>query len=378
MSQKLMFLYLKTGGGHLSPARSVAEWIKKDHNENHQVDLIDGFDGVQPFVKFIIEDGYKKTQEKAQWIYEVLYAVNKIRIFASITTWLVSLFVRPILEKKILKEKPQKIVVFHFFLIKPIKQIVKRHKLNIPVLTVVTDPFTAHPMWFLDKNQNFIVFSPELKKHLSNFQKISPDKIHTFPFVLNEKYSKRVDEVTLESMRVRHNVPANSKAILIMGGADGIPKGEKILRQLLESNTKAYILMVCGWNSDLAREAYKLKKEFSAENVQIFGYITFVYELLSISDLVITKCGASTFMEVLMCGKIPIINSYLWEQEKGNVDFIRRNYLGRYEDKVEKIPSLVSTLLFGESENRFYKSNIDQMGLVNGTPQVSDFILQYS
>jgi len=361
----------------LSPARAVAQWIEKNHHENNSVELVDGFEGVPPIVKVIIEDGYKKSQEKARWVFEWLYAFNKIKPFAWITTWIVSKFVVPALEKKIVSEKPDKIVIFHFFLIKPVNEILKRNQLNIPVLTVVTDPFTAHPIWFLEKDQNFIVFSQQLKKHLASIKRIAPERIYTFPFILNEKFSSRLAENEKESLRLHHNISPTAKVILIMGGADGIPRGEKILKRLLDSKVDANILMVCGWNSNLVRKANELKKQYQADNLQIFGYVSFVYELLSISDLVITKCGASTFMEVLMCGKIPLINSYIWEQEKGNVDFVCRNYLGRYEKRVNRIPSLVKTILFGSMENSFFKSNIDQMGLVNGTPQVSEFILQY-
>ncbi len=378
MSQKLMLLYLKTGGGHLSPARSVAQWIEKTHQDNYKVDLVDGFEGVQPIVKLIIEDGYKKSQEKARWVFEGLYALNKIRPFACITTWVVSKFVVPVLEKKIVLEKPNKIVIFHFFLIKPVNEILKKHQLNIPILTVVTDPFTAHPIWFLEKDQHFVVFSQQLKEHLSNIKKIAPERIHTFPFILNEKFSSRIAEEEKEVLRLHHNIHPKAKVILIMGGADGIPKGVKILKRLLESGVNANILMVCGWNSNLARKANEIKKQYQAYNLQVFGYVTFVYELLSISDLVITKCGASTFMEVLMCGKIPIINSYIWEQEKGNVDFICENQLGLYEKKVSRIPFIIESIVQNPTKFDFYSGNIDRMGLVNGTPQVSEFILQFS
>jgi processive 1,2-diacylglycerol beta-glucosyltransferase/1,2-diacylglycerol 3-beta-galactosyltransferase len=37
--------------------------------------------------------------------------------------------------------------------------------------------------------------------------------------------------------------------------------------------------------------------------------------------LLFSKCGASTFMEILLSKKIPIITDYIWEQEKGNVDY---------------------------------------------------------
>lgn len=373
-----MFLYLKTGGGHLSPARSVAQWIEKNYGDTNEVDLVDGFNGVHSLVKFIIEDGYRKSQEKARWVFEGLYALHKIKLIAHLSGILVSKFVLPILEKKILYDKPDKIVIFHFFLIKPVNEIIKKHQLKIPVLIVVTDPFTAHPIWFLDKQQKFIVFSQLLKDRLIAVNNISPEKIHTFPFILNEKFSSRLADETKENVRINYGISKESKVIMIMGGADGIPRGGKILKKILDSDVKAHILMVCGKNSNLFEKAIELKRVYNAERLNVFGFIDYVYELLNISDLVITKCGASTFMEVLMCGKIPVVNSYLWEQEKGNVDFICKNQLGRYEKKINKIPLIIKGLMQSSTEFSSYQSNINRMGLVNGTPQVSEFILHFS
>ncbi|NVO08409.1 MAG: hypothetical protein HXX16_00450 [Bacteroidales bacterium] len=378
MKQKLMFLYLKTGGGHLSPAKSVAQWVEKNYGNTNEVDLVDGFNGVQPLVKLIVEDGYRKSQEKARWVFEGLYAIHKIKLIAHLSGILVSKFVRPLLEKKILCDKPDKIVIFHFFLIKPVNEIIKKHQLKTPVLIVVTDPFTAHPIWFLDKQQNFIVFSELLKNRLIAVNNISPEKIHTFPFILNEKFSSRLADEMKESIRIKYDIPPKSKVIMIMGGADGIPRGGKILKKLLNSDIKAHILIVCGRNSNLFEKALELKRVYNANNLSVFGFIDYVYELLNISDLVITKCGASTFMEVLMCGKIPIINSYLWEQEKGNVDFICENQLGLYEKNVNRIPFVIKSIMQSSTELDFYRSNIDRMGLMNGTSQVSEFILQFS
>ncbi len=372
-----MFLYLKTGGGHLSPARSVAQWVEKNHQEI-KIDLVDGFEGVRPIVKLAVEDGYRKSQEKATWVFEGLYFFNKFKPFARITSWFISKFVVPILEKKILSDKPDKIVIFHFFLIKPVSDIIKKHNLSIPVLTVVTDPFTAHPIWFLDVNQHFIVFSQQLKDDLEDRVKISPERIQQFPFILNEKFSSTLAEDEKKLVRDRFGISKESKVILIMGGADGIPRGARILKRMLNSDINAQIIIVCGRNINLYTKALKLKEEFKAKNLHVFGFVDFVYELLSISDLVITKCGASTFMEVLMCGKIPLINSYIWEQEKGNVDFICNNQLGHYEKRVRKIPFLVKSIIYDDNEKRLYSRNIDQLGLVNGTPQVSEFILQYA
>jgi UDP-N-acetylglucosamine:LPS N-acetylglucosamine transferase len=110
----------------------------------------------------------------------------------------------------------------------------------------------------------------------------------------------------------------------------------------------------------------------------VLGFIDYVYELLSISEVVITKCGASTFSEVLLCGKIPLVNSYIWEQERGNVDFIKENGMGVYEPNPKRIANLAREIIGSNEYNGWFKQNIQRMGLSNGTPLVSDFILQFN
>jgi len=152
MQSKYLFFYLNTGGGHLAPAKAVAEKIRSKGKKEVEILLADGLTGSKPFVRTIIENGYKSAINKAVWTYELLYAVHKIKIVAKFTAFLVSYFIKPAAEKQILLIKPEKIVVFHFFLIKPVTEIIEKHNLKIPVVIVVTDPFIAHPIWFLKKN----------------------------------------------------------------------------------------------------------------------------------------------------------------------------------------------------------------------------------
>ncbi len=378
LSNKLLFLYLKTGGGHLAPAKALTDWITQHKDRKAEIDLCDGFNGVFPFVKWIIEDGYKHSQAKGKWIFELLYAVHKIKFFAHLTSWLVSIFVTPTLERRILTTNPSKIIIFHFFLIKPVQRIIKRKGLKIPVLTVVTDPFTAHPIWFLERNQHFVVFSSQLKQYLETVENVEPSKISVFPFIVNPKFSKPLDPDDQYSLREKLGLIQNSKIILLLGGGDGIPHGEKLLKNLAKSNLEADVVIVCGRNTSLFRKALRIKVRYNFERLKVLGFIDYVYELLSISEVVITKCGASTFSEVLLCGKIPLVNSYIWEQERGNVDFIKENGMGVYEPNPKRIANLAREIIGSNEYNGWFKQNIQRMGLSNGTPLVSDFILQFN
>lgn len=376
-NSKLILLYLKTGGGHLAPAKAVADWIAERTQNKTVIELHDGFNGVSPIVRWIVEDGYKHSQAKGKWVFELLYAFNKLKLFAHTSSWMVSLFVMPSLKRKILAEQPSKIVIFHFFLIKPVLSIIKKNNLSIPTLTVVNDPFTAPPIWFLEKNQQFVVFSKQLKQFLERTKKIEPSRITVFPFIVNPKFEQVADINKQQMVRKRLGLNANSKMILLLGGGDGIPRGAKLLKNFAKAKVDASIVIVCARNKALYNRAQTIKQKYGFEQLVILGYIDFVDDLLNLADVVITKCGASTFHEVLLKGKIPLVNSYIWEQEKGNVDFIRNNEIGIYEPNPKLVAKLANEVICNHNISSTYQNNLAKLGLRNGTPLVSNYILNY-
>lgn len=372
--KKYLLLYLKTGGGHLAPAKAVFNFINRYHSNTSQPELIYGFEKSPEWVKYAIEDGYRILQAKAKWFFEFLYALNKIKIIAHITSSLVSGFVIIYLEETILKDKPDKIVVFHFFLLHPVFKILKKYNLNIPVITVVTDPFTPHPMWFLKKKQNFVLFSEKLahkirRKHPENI-------INVFPFILDEKFSSPMLAEEIVQLKKKFGYKQDKKVLLILGGGDGIPHGKEIMKELLNSKMNVQVAIVCGKNEELLKSSERLKNEFHAATLKMYGYVDFIYELLNISDVIITKCGASTIMEILILQKVPIVNDYLWEQEQGNIDYLKEKVLGIYEPKIKKIPTTANDLLSNNNSYSKYRTNIISEKIRNGLKDFVEFILK--
>ena len=373
---KYLFLYLKTGGGHLAPAKAVAEEITTKKKIDVEVLLADGLSDSNTIVRKVIEDGYKNAINKAAWTFEFLYALHKISIVSKLTSFLVSYFMKPGIERQILETKPKKIVHFHFFLVRPVFSILKKHNLDIPVITVVTDPFTAHPIWFQQKEQNFIVFSEILKDKCIEMG-INRNNLQVFPFVINSKFSQNISESLKLITRKNLGFEPDSKIILIMGGGEGMPHGKRILKKIIARNLEAEIAIVCGKNAKLYSKAMQIKKKHNINNLKVYGFVDFVHALLSISDIVITKCGASTSMEILMMGKVPVINNYIWEQEKGNMEFVCQSNMGILEKNSSILPDVLNKLLTDEVFYDSHIRNIKNASISNGVGQVSNYILNF-
>ncbi len=372
---KYLLLYLKTGSGHLAPAKSIAKILEKNFGDEIEPILIDGFEKTNKIVKWIIEGGYRTLQSKAKWFYETLYAVYKFNFIAQTNSRLISIFVKPYFREIFKTYKPRKIIIFHFFLIEPLYEVMSEIKITIPVITVVTDPYTAHPLWFLRKDQNFIIFSERLKNWCIH-KGINKENIHLFSFILNDKFSKTLKADDVLKIKREMGFDNKKKVVLILGGGDGMPQGLKILKTLNKTIIDFELAIICGQNKTLFQKATQLKEK-NIYNLKVFGYVDFIYELLTISDLVITKCGASTFMEILMCKKIPIIINYIWEQEKGNMEFLIEKRMGIYEPNIKKLPQLISGLFDDENIYSKYIENINNGNLKNGSEEVSLFIKEF-
>jgi UDP-N-acetylglucosamine:LPS N-acetylglucosamine transferase len=373
--KKYFLLYLNTGGGHLAPAKSIANCIDKVTSGEIEPILIDGFEKAAKTIQYVIEDGYRKLQSGGKWFYELLYFLYHIPYVTLINDLVLRHSIVPYLRKRILDERPEKIIIFHFFLIRPVYSIIKKYRLNTSIYTVVTDPFTAHPFWFVNKRQQFILFSERLKEHALR-KGIPARNLHVFPFILDEKFKTTMPANDIPKLKLQYGFDPDKKLILIFGGGDGIPNGKKILKLLIKFNKEINIGIVAGKDEDLFNASEKLKKENSAGNVKVFGYVDFIYDLLNISDFVITKAGASATMEILHLKKVPIIIDYIWGQEKGNMEYIRDKNMGIFEKNIGRLPAILDDLINNERSHLFYTNNIEKEHLQIGTEQVTSFILK--
>ena len=159
-----------------------------------------------------------------------------------------------------------------------------------------------------------------------------------------------------------------------MEAGTGIPHGRTILEKILSTKPDAEIAVVCGKNKSFYAAAKRLGEKYPDISIKVYEFVSFVYELLNISDVVITKCGASTIMEILILNKVPVVNNYIWEQEKGNIDFVQHSGLGIYEKDISKLPAEVKRLTEDEEYYKMFRKNIENLKIKNGVADVAEFL----
>ena len=373
MKDQFLFFYLQAWGGHISTARAIATYMQQYHSSTVDPVLVDGFEEANRLIKKIIIDGYKTSQTTGQRVYELLYRINKSWIVAKCSQVILSWFVEPYIKKLLRKHHPKHIVILHFFLVRPVMRVLKKLDINIPVTTIITDPFTLHPLRSLQKNMDYVVFSQRAKDVLLQ-RKIAPTHIYIAPVILKDQFSHPMLPADIAAKKHHLWFDIHKKIIFIMWAGDGIPKWEKILQELIDTKIDAQIMLVCGRNKNLYHHANNIAHANPTSTIKIFWFVDFMYDLINIADIIITKGWPATLMEILMMNKIPVINSYIREQEKGNMEFVVQNKVGIYEPNIQKMVAIVHTML--SSDLSLYHQNIQKLHLRNGTQEVAEYLLK--
>ena len=80
------------------------------------------------------------------------------------------------------------------------------------------DPFTAHPLWFFEKNTELVVFSQKVRKEATEKYGLDPKRIHQFPLMLSEQFDQPYSQEQIIAVKKRLGIPQNKKIVLIAGG----------------------------------------------------------------------------------------------------------------------------------------------------------------
>ena len=155
-----------------------------------------------------------------------------------------------------------------------------------------------------------------------------------------------------------------------------MPRGLRIVNTILNHLPGVGIVLVCGRNESLFKRAGRLSATTKEKNLKVFGYVENIPELIRASDAVLTKGGASTVMEITALGKTPVVTTYIWEQEKGNVEFLVNDRRGVYEKRIRMLPDVLSGIFDDTPPFKAIRERNSSSQIQSGTPAVGEFILK--
>ena len=377
MQQRIGFLYLKTGGGHISGANALVARLKEKYPDNAEYIPQNGFKDTNRVSRIFFEKGYLATSNYFELGYVAFYQLTKSKTVLTFCTWLLRPFIVKNLVTFLKAEKITKLVCLHEVLIPLARIAIDRVNPKIPLISIVMDPFTAHPSWFYVKNTELIVFSQKLQKEAIEHYGFKPERVHQFPLMLSRSFDRRYTLEEKIAAKKKHGIPLDKKIVLAVGGGEGLKSTLAIVNAFIFQRCPAHLVIICGKNKVLKTQLEILLKTTQITNIQVFGFVSFMPDLINVSDCVITKSGPATVMETLSAGKPLILASYVRGQELGNMLYVVNNNLGWYIPKPRKIIKKVKEIITDDSLLRSIEKKIDTMHIKNGLDPIADFIYQF-
>lgn len=372
--KKIIIFYAKYGGGHLSAARSIKEVLETNYT-GIDVELIDFMEYASKVFNKISTTAYSEMAKKAPHTWGRLYWHSQKGPLAQIST--ASNKILSIKLKRLLIEKePDLIISTHPFASQMCGYLKKHKKIDIKVATILTD-FASHEQWLVFNKyiDYFFVAHEGMRKEL-NQNGIPNEKIFVTGIPISSRFLKNYDRTAILK---EFGLSSDKKTVLFFGGGEfGLGKTQtlNIFKAFVYSKYPIQIVAISGKNLRM-EEAFKnlVEDTHKQDCVKIIEYTNQVPELMSITDLVVTKPGGLTISESLASYLPIIIINPIPGQEEENATYLTENKAAIWIKKDDNVEQILDNLFSSPDKLNDMKEHAKLISKRNSTFDICKILL---
>ena len=210
--------------------------------------------------------------------------------------------------------------------------------LQVPVITIITD-YTVHSHWVHPGVDRYMVACEEVKESLVSWG-IKTSCIFVTGIPVSPKFEvERARGPILSKLSLNPDLPT----FLVMGGPYG-KSAKRICETLANSPVPVQTIVVCGKNKKLYHSLGAVAQH-SLNPLVLLEYVHNVEELMTVSNLIITKAGGLTVSEALTKRLPLVIYQAIPGQEEANAHFVQHVGAGCIAGTEEELEWILKRLL---------------------------------
>jgi UDP-N-acetylglucosamine 2-epimerase len=372
--RKVMIFYASYGGGHLSAARSIKENIETNYKDV-EVMLVDCMYYVNKFFDKVTTTAYSEMAKKIPQTWGKVYWHAQSGPIAQISTTS-----NKLLSKKLntlLKNfNPELIISTHPFASTMCAYLKKQGKLNAKIATVLTD-YAPHDQWIVfNEYVDYYFVSHEGMKMQLNEKGIPKEKIYATGIPLSNKFLLKYDK---SQILQSFGLSPNKKTVLFFGGGEfGLGKTQtfNIFKSFVECPENIQIVAISGKNQKMKESFENLVTDLGKQDsVKILEFTDKVPQLMSISDLVVTKPGGLTTTESLASGLPIVVINPIPGQEEENAAYLEKNKVAIWIKKGDNIKKILNELFYNPDKMQEMKIRARLISKKNSTKDICKILL---
>ncbi len=367
----ILFFTISAGEGHNQVANTLAEELF-EVDKNNKIEIIDAFNYINPKLHKVLMEVYIKSIKYMPELYSFFYkkTTESDSSFYDIGELLNKAFVSRKINRLLLSFKPDVIICTHPIPIEALCMLKRKNKIKTPILTTLTD-YTLHSAW-LKKDIDYYIISSEILKYELEHWQIPVEKCKFFGIPVRKAfYEKQNRQEICNELDLKNTFTA-----LIMGGGLGLGNITDTLDYLVCNKLDIQIVVIAGKNKDLYNNLKaKYNKDNNLDNVRIYGYMSDIHKIMSISDVIITKPGGLTVAEAITKELPIIITCNLPGQEERNAEFILNNGIGMVATSPHSLISSINILKENSDKYNMIKSNMNRLKKPKACSEIVNLIL---
>ncbi len=211
---------------------------------------------------------------------------------------------------------PHITVCTHYMPAGIISHLIATKQLQAQLSIVVTD-FDFHAMWLSRSFHRYFVAINETKAHLEMLG-IPNERITVSGIPIDPVFQQAINR---EEERLRLGLNPKKPVLLLSAGAYGLGPTEFMVERMLNLNSDAQTVVICGRNDELKQRILQLVDSQSSR-FKVLGYTDEMHKMMKMADIFIGKPGGITTSEAIACGLPMCVVSPIPGQEERNSDHL--------------------------------------------------------
>lgn len=265
---------------------------------------------------------------------------------------------------------PDITVCTHFMPAGIISHLIATQQLRARLSIVVTD-FDFHAMWLSRSFHRYFVAIDETRAHLEMLG-IPNERITVSGIPIDPVFQQPVNHV---EERLRLGLNPEKPVLLLSAGAFGVGPTEYMVERLLNLNSDAQTVVVCGRNDELKQRILQLVDSRSAR-FKVLGYTDEMHKLMKMADIFIGKPGGITTSEAIACGLPMCVVSPIPGQEERNSDHLLEEGIAVKCNDLTTLPFKLERLLEDPDRLARMKLNALRFAKPDASATIVDTLLE--